>query len=91
MGGGIKARFALQALPPKKPYRVMGYRAFQVLAFIKQTMETIGRPPSYREICDEFGIDKGNLRKIVVSLEKRGEVVRMVRVRWHDPVIRLVG
>jgi DNA-binding MarR family transcriptional regulator len=92
-GGRISARFAYQGLPPKKPYRVLGYRAFQVLAFIRAHMESMGRPPSYREICDEFGLERGNCHRMIVSLERRGELVRVERSgqHWHAPTIRLVG
>jgi DNA-binding MarR family transcriptional regulator len=92
-GGRISARFAYQGLPPKKPYRVLGHRAFQVLAFIKAKLESEGFPPSYRIIGDELGIERGNVHRIVVHLERRGEIVRAERRRddWHAPRIRLAG
>jgi DNA-binding MarR family transcriptional regulator len=56
---------------------VLGYRAVQVLAYINQILGQEGRAPSYGMICDEFGIDRGNLHRLIVSLEKRGLLCRV--------------
>jgi SOS-response transcriptional repressor LexA len=53
--------------------RVLGYRGFQVLGFVRNQIEERGMAPSYSMICDELGIGtKGEVASIVGRLEKRG-------------------
>lgn len=53
--------------------RQLGFRAEQVLRFIKERLEAGLPPPSLNIICDELGIDgKGNASRIRRSLQVRG-------------------
>jgi uncharacterized membrane protein len=60
----------------KTPFEVRrraGYRQEQVLAVIRSSIEQ----PSYREIMDALGMSpdaKGNLHRMIYSLERRGDV-----------------
>ena len=57
--------------------RVLGYRAVQVLAYVRAEIETSGRAPSYDMICDQLGISsRGKVSEIVNGLERRGLVSR---------------
>lgn len=56
--------------------RVLGYRAVQVLAFVSSTVESEGCAPSYRMICNEFNLDRGNVSRLIARLEKRGLLER---------------
>lgn len=57
--------------------RELGYRAVQILAYIKTHMEQHGRPPSYSEIRDELGFsDKADVCKCVARLEQRALIVK---------------
>lgn len=95
----MKRRIAHQCISKPAPWvvakrireRKLGYRAFQVLAFIRKRVESGLPPPSYREICDVFGMDQGNLHRLVVSLERRGIIYRADRTHWCEPIIRLVA
>src|SRR5579872_7429912 len=71
--------------------RQLGYRAVQVLRFIRDRIEAGGAPPSYREICEEFGLDRGNLHRLIVSLETHGKVARFPRPDRRTPIIRLIA
>lgn len=69
--------------------QIPGYRAQQVLAFVRGTFDAIGRAPSYREICDGVGIaTPGHVSRIVDRLERRGLVQRVGKGRVRR--IRLV-
>lgn len=58
--------------------RFPGYRAEQVLAFATRFYADAGRAPSYREIGNALGINSmGEVRRIVVSLERRGALRRV--------------
>lgn len=58
--------------------RVLGYRGFQVLAYVQETLASDGRAPSYGMIRDELGLtDKGEVGKIVKRLERRGVLSRV--------------
>jgi SOS-response transcriptional repressor LexA len=75
--------------PPIKD-RVLGYRASQVLAFIRQQIELHGISPSYAEIMDELGLcSKGDVHRIMVSLEARKLVSRDVN-RWGRKGVRVI-
>lgn len=76
--------------------RVLGYRASQVLEFVRTTIARTGRAPSYGMICEALGIStKGEVSDIVKGLERRGLLTRVGagRVRrgrqWNAPVLRL--
>lgn len=56
--------------------RALGYKQPQVLAFIRMQLVATGSAPSYGEICDEFGIDRGNLSRMITALERRGLIAR---------------
>lgn len=57
--------------------RTLGYRAFQVLAFVRDEVSSEGCAPSYSEICTAVGIgSKGEVSRIVGSLERRGLIAR---------------
>lgn len=69
--------------------RILGYRAVQVLAFVRTTIKHEGIAPSYDMICDELGISsRAKVSKIISSLERRGLLsragagrVRRIRLR----------
>ncbi len=64
--------------------RELGYRGFQVLAFVRTTIATDGQAPSYRMICEELGIsDKSAVRRMIERLEKRGLLRRAGAGRVH--------
>lgn len=56
--------------------RPLGYRAVQVLEFVRLTIEAEGSPPSYRMIAHELNLEKGNVCRIVGDLERRGLLAR---------------
>lgn len=57
--------------------RELGYRGFQVLAYVRASIAEQGAAPSYSMICDHLGIStKGEVARIVGSLEKVGLVNR---------------
>lgn len=57
--------------------RELGYRAVQLLEFVRRHMTEHGRPPSYAIIRDELGFyDSGDVGKCVRRLENRGLVYR---------------
>lgn len=58
--------------------RAIGYRAYQVLAFVRRFTGEHGRAPSYCEIRAELGINSnGEISRIVSGLEKRGLLSRV--------------
>jgi DNA-binding MarR family transcriptional regulator len=64
--------------------RALGYRGPQVLAFIRNRIETEGSAPTYGEIMRELDLcDRASAYRIVERLEKRGLLsrVRQERVR----------
>lgn len=64
--------------------RALGYRAFQVLNFVRETIDARGYAPSYREIMLELGITtRGEVSRIVSGLERRRLLSRVAdgRVR----------
>lgn len=51
----------------------LGYRGCQVLALVRETIDTDGSPPSYTEIRDALGFsDRSDVGKVVARLEGRG-------------------
>lgn len=61
---------------------MLGYRAQQVYGYISEC-ERAGYAPSYAEICAEFNLcSKGDVHRIVLSLERRGLVGRDSNRRW---------
>lgn len=61
----------------KPSARVLGYRSFQVLAYVQATIAVEGRAPSYGMIADELGINKPKVCDIVKRLERRGLLLRV--------------
>lgn len=59
--------------------RVLGYRCFQVLSYVNQTIATDGIAPSYDMIADALGISGGRpkVSEIVKRLERRGLMSRV--------------
>ena len=58
--------------------RQLGFRGYQVLAYVQATIEADGRAPSYGMIRDELGLEsKGHVANIVRRLEKRGVIARV--------------
>lgn len=58
--------------------RGLGYRAVQVLEFVRLTIESDGQAPSYDMIRDELGISsKAKVSDIVRRLERRGLLKRV--------------
>lgn len=93
MPGGI-----VQHHRPGIGNRALGFRAVQVLAFVRVTIEQRGFAPSYGEIRDALGFnDKCDVRDVVKRLERRGLMsragagrVRPDRPLQKQPVLRLV-
>lgn len=58
--------------------RELGYRGFQVLAFVREVIARDGIAPSYGQIRDALGFQhKGHVHCVVVRLEKRGLLSRV--------------
>lgn len=58
--------------------RVLGYRAAQVLGYVRETIATDGQAPSYRMIREELGFcDKAAVQRVVERLERRGLLSRV--------------
>lgn len=78
---------------PNYALNPLGYRARQVLEYIRTQIDERGISPSYVEIRDALGLDsKSSVHRIVISLEGRGYVAR-VGNRWAGRgrrVIRLL-
>lgn len=65
--------------------RVLGYRAVQVLEYVRRSVTDEGRVPSYGMICDELGIaTRGEVHRIVMSLERRKllGLIEFGKCRW---------
>ena len=57
--------------------RVLGYRAVQVLNYVHAEIAESGQAPSYSMIRDTIGfIHKGDVHRVVKSLERRGLLSR---------------
>ena len=83
MPGGVRHRSAIE-------HRVLGYRAVQVLGYVRQVIDEEGRAPSYGMICSALGLDsKRDVCRVVQSLERRGLISRVGQGRVRR--IRLVG
>jgi SOS-response transcriptional repressor LexA len=62
--------------------RQLGYREFQVVKYVHETIAVEGIAPSYRMIKEALGITtKGEVCRIVGKLEKRGILRRAGRGR----------
>lgn len=58
--------------------RVLGYRAVQVLEYVRQTIDAEGTAPSYGMIRDKLGFNhKSEVCHIVRRLERRGLLRRV--------------
>lgn len=58
--------------------RALGYRAVQVLGYVRSTIAEEGQAPSYSMIRDQLGIGtKGEVCEIVERLERRGLLRRV--------------
>jgi transcriptional regulator of NAD metabolism len=58
--------------------RVLGYRAVQVLGYVRDTIAEDGEAPSYGMIRDALGLSsREKVRRIVVGLEKRALLSRV--------------
>ncbi len=70
--------------------RVLGYRQFQVLAFIRAHLAEHGYAPTLDEVCDETGVGtRGEACRIVKALEKRALIRRVGRYKVRS--IQLYG
>jgi SOS-response transcriptional repressor LexA len=57
--------------------RVLGYRAVQVLAYVREEIEKNGIAPSYDMICDALGMStRKDVWQVINSLERRGLLSR---------------
>lgn len=58
--------------------RALGYRGFQVLNYVRDTIGADGRAPSYDMIADATGISsRSKVCEVVARLERRGLVSRV--------------
>jgi SOS-response transcriptional repressor LexA len=65
-------------LAVRRPPRELGYRAVQVLGYVRETIAEEGVAPSYGMIAERLGISsREKVRRIVVGLEKRALVSRV--------------
>jgi SOS-response transcriptional repressor LexA len=70
--------------------RELGYRGVQVLALIRERIETHGCAPTSHQIMTELGFyDRAGVLRVVERLEKRGLVSRAGRGRVRQ-FMRLV-
>lgn len=67
----VEVRKSVRAAMSK---RELGYRQFQVKEFIERRAEIDGQTPSFDMICAEFGMDRGNLSRLIAALARRGFV-----------------
>lgn len=65
----------------RKRYPGLGYRALQVKAYIESIILRDGVAPSYAMIGDQFDMDRGNVHRLIVSLEKRRLLSRVGKGR----------
>lgn len=79
-------------------HRALGFRGFQVLAYVQDQIEHAGRAPTYAMIRDALGMTcKADVCNVVRRLERRGLLSRVSngKVRrstgWYNPVIRLMS
>jgi len=64
--------------PVARQYRSgLGYRQFQVKAYIEHIIAEDGIAPSYSMISNALDIEKGNVCRIVSDLERRGCLSRV--------------
>jgi hypothetical protein len=64
---------AQEAFKRWRPY--LGYRALQVKDFAQRYLDEHGIEPTYEQICEHLGIGtRGEVSRIVASLERRGEL-----------------
>lgn len=62
---------------PLIPNRALGYRAVQVLGYVRATIAAEGQAPSYGMIAEALGLSsREKVRRIVQSLEKRSLLSR---------------
>jgi DNA-binding IclR family transcriptional regulator len=53
--------------------RALGYRAVQVLGYVRATIAAEGQAPSYGMIAEELGVSsRAKVHEIVKRLERRG-------------------
>ena len=58
--------------------RDLGYRGFQVLAYVEEVIALEGRAPSYAMIAATLGFrDRSKVCKVVDRLERRGLISRV--------------
>jgi SOS-response transcriptional repressor LexA len=63
---------------PRLTGRVLGYRAVQVLEYVRRYAGEHGHSPDYLAICNGVGISsKGEVSRIIASLERRGLLSRV--------------
>lgn len=61
---------------------VLGYRATQVVTYVRAILADEGQAPSYGMIRDTCGFEhNGHVHRVVVSLERRGILSRTGRGR----------
>lgn len=58
---------------------VLSARQADALAAIRVVTQREGRPPLLKEIAYEIGVSKERARRLVLSLERKGAVVRGIR------------
>ena len=65
----VSARFALQGLAPKRPFRQrIGYRQEQIMRML---------PTTFMALVDALEVEKGNISRMIAQLEERGLVSRV--------------
>jgi SOS-response transcriptional repressor LexA len=63
--------------PHRRAPRELGYRAVQVLAYVRHTITTEGQAPSYYMIRDALGFnDVAEVCRVIERLERRALVRR---------------
>lgn len=62
---------------PAIPNRALGYRAVQVLGYVRSAIVEDGQAPSYGMIRNQLGFtDRADVHRVIVRLEKRGLLSR---------------
>ena len=63
--------------PERRAPRELGFRGRQVLEFVRITIASEGRAPSYAMIADTLGFtDRADVCRVVQRLEQRGLISR---------------
>ena len=81
-----RASFSLQARGPNKPYRILGFQQHQAMLFLNRCENPVSLATLAREL-DLY--DKARASKLVMTLEKRGLVIRYRNCGSQEPTVAI--